>query len=587
LSCFFAKLAKLIVILFPRIVFFGMIRSLCILSFLLMSFQTMAQTTVVDSLVPSLACPGSQVSVYFTPQGTFNPGNLFAVLLSNQNGAFQPGTLLPQTSGTSPIVITIPLGTLPGTTYHVRVGSSNPLLPGDSSLMALTVAAPVALSGSISVSPNDTICPGDSVTFTANIPSIPGTILEWRINGVPVANQTSNIFGTSSLIDADVVTLNLANTSPCITGSPFTTPGITIREAANPVVSATAVAQPATICQGSSVTITGNGTNGGTSPTYQWLVNGVPSGTTTSTFSTSALPGNAVVKLVYTSSISCATNNPDTVSVALTVTPKLPLEINLATLAPFCAGSSGTLNATANSAGIIRWYLNGTFTGTLGGAYGSSTLASGDQLSAHITNPTGCVTGDSAVSDVFAVTIYPKPTLDLGSDILLVFGTTVEIIPAITPASPGYGYYWPNSNYLSCYNCARPKVNITNALDSVQMYTLAIVDENGCRAIDSVKVTVRPNYEIFIPSAFTPNGDDKNDVLYVRNPLGQINKETFVFRVFDQFGEKVFESNYQNYGWDGTFRNEPCAPGVYVYSFTGEYIDNKPINLSGRVLLIK
>lgn len=572
---------------YPRIFFCGMTRTFCILSLLLMSLQTKAQTTVVDSLVPAVACPGSQVAVYFTPQGTFNPGNLFAVLLSNQSGAFQPGTLLPQTSGTSPIVVTIPLGTAPGTNYHLRVGSSNPLLPGDSSLMALTVAPPVALSGSISVSPNDTICAGDSVTFTANLPSIPGTSLQWRINGTPVSNQTSNVFGTSSLGDGDVVTLSLVNAGVCITGSPFNTAGITIRFANNPVVSAAATALPTTICQGSSVTITGSGSNGGTSPTYQWLINGVPSGTTTSTFTTSALPGNAVVKMVYTSSIACATNNPDTITVALTVTPKVPLTINLSQIAPFCSGSTGTLNALPNSPGLIRWYLNGTYTGTSGGTFGSNSLSTGDLLTAHITNPTGCVTGDSAVTSTFTVTIFPKPTVDLGADIQLVFGTSIQLIPFLNPLTTNYSYYWPNSNYLSCFNCERPFVNITNALDSIQIYTLGIMDQFGCRAQDSVKVVIRPNYEIFIPTAFSPNEDNKNDVLYVRNPAGQINKETFMFRIFDQFGEKVFESRYQNYGWNGTYRDEPCAPGVYIYSLTGEYIDNKPINLSGKVLLVK
>ncbi len=571
----------------PRIVFSKMVRAFCIFSLLMISFRTMAQTTVVDSLVPAVACPGSQVSVYFTPQGTFNPGNLFAVLLSNQSGAFQPGTLLPQTSSTSPIVVTIPLGTIPGTNYHVRVGSSNPLLPGDSSLMALTVAAPVALSGSISVSPNDTICAGDSVTFTANILPIPGTTFQWRINGVPVPNQTSNVYGTSSLSNADVVTVTLANTSACVTGSPFTTPGITIRITNNPVVSASATAVPTIICQGSSVTITGSGTNGGTSPTFQWLVNGIPSGTTTSSFTTSALPGNAVVKLVYTSSIACATNNPDTVNVGLIVTPKVPLNINIDEVDAFCTGSAGTLSADANSPGLIRWYLNGTFTGTTGTDFSSATLVTGDQVSVRITNPTGCVTGDSALSSVLTVTVFPKLTVDLGSDILMIFGTSAEITPTLNPPGGSYSYNWGNPNYLSCNTCARPKINVNNALDSIQIYRLTVVDQNGCKAIDSIKVTVRPNYDIFIPSAFSPNGDDKNDVLYVRNPSGQVNKESFIFRVFDQFGEKVFESFYQNYGWDGTFRDEPCAPGVYIYSLTGEYVDNKPINLSGRVLLVK
>mgnify|MGYP003346457632 CR=1 FL=1 len=74
---------------------------------------------------------------------------------------------------------------------------------------------------------------------------------------------------------------------------------------------------------------------------------------------------------------------------------------------------------------------------------------------------------------------------------------------------------------------------------------------------------------IFVPNAFSPNGDNENDVLYVRGQL----IEGMLFRVFDRWGELVFESTDRTIGWDGTFKGKQLDPDVYDYYLKANCID--------------
>lgn len=92
------------------------------------------------------------------------------------------------------------------------------------------------------------------------------------------------------------------------------------------------------------------------------------------------------------------------------------------------------------------------------------------------------------------------------------------------------------------------------------------------------------NYEtLYIPNIFSPNADGVNDVLYIRG--GSILEMTF--RIFDRWGEKLFESNDPSNGWDGTFRGIACEEGVYVYFLKAISENDEIIKRSGTVTLVK
>jgi gliding motility-associated-like protein len=88
---------------------------------------------------------------------------------------------------------------------------------------------------------------------------------------------------------------------------------------------------------------------------------------------------------------------------------------------------------------------------------------------------------------------------------------------------------------------------------------------------------------LFIPNAFSPNGDGQNDVLYVR---GKMIKD-MTFRVFNRWGEMMFESFERSVGWDGTYKGKKMEPDVYDYYLKVTCIDNVESIVKGNVTLLK
>lgn len=88
---------------------------------------------------------------------------------------------------------------------------------------------------------------------------------------------------------------------------------------------------------------------------------------------------------------------------------------------------------------------------------------------------------------------------------------------------------------------------------------------------------------IFIPDAFSPNGDGHNDVLYVRSPC----ISSMDFLVFDRWGNKVFETGDINNGWDGTYNGKPANMGTYIWYLTATTIDGASIEKNGNVTLVR
>lgn len=93
--------------------------------------------------------------------------------------------------------------------------------------------------------------------------------------------------------------------------------------------------------------------------------------------------------------------------------------------------------------------------------------------------------------------------------------------------------------------------------------TLIVTTEFGCTDTISYRVEVEPYYSFYIPSAFTPNGDGRNDGFFgAGEHLIEYN-----MKIFDRWGELIFESNDQDYKWDGTYKGAPVEAGHYVYLF--------------------
>jgi gliding motility-associated-like protein len=163
------------------------------------------------------------------------------------------------------------------------------------------------------------------------------------------------------------------------------------------------------------------------------------------------------------------------------------------------------------------------------------------------------------------VGVGPIPTLDLGNGGLVVAGTRVTINARIT-GGPIRDYIWtPSTNLLSCANCPNPVVTVDNDID----YRLTIRNFYGCTATDTISFRiVCQQDQVFIPNAFSPDGDGINDVLYV---MGKGVARVKSFRIFNRFGQVVFDRanfdiNDPSAGWDGKINGVPASPDVYVYT---------------------
>jgi gliding motility-associated-like protein len=139
---------------------------------------------------------------------------------------------------------------------------------------------------------------------------------------------------------------------------------------------------------------------------------------------------------------------------------------------------------------------------------------------------------------------------------------------------------WTPSSGLSCIDCPNPLVNPYNRLTE---YTLTITYNGQCVVSSSLTVIVDNNLEVYIPNSFSPNGDGNNDVFTI---YGQGIKAVEL-DIFNRWGEKIYESNSQFAGWDGTYKGVLQNPGVYVYNVRITFLDNRTKERTGSITILR
>ncbi len=117
------------------------------------------------------------------------------------------------------------------------------------------------------------------------------------------------------------------------------------------------------------------------------------------------------------------------------------------------------------------------------------------------------------------------------------------------------------------------------------VYTLQVTDANGCKGIDSIRVIDSACAEyLYLPNAFTPNGDGFNDVL---KPGFAGLATQYSFTVYNRWGQKVFASNNPADGWDGTISGQPQPAGVYVWFCQYQLYQRPTVSQKGTVVLVR
>ena len=196
------------------------------------------------------------------------------------------------------------------------------------------------------------------------------------------------------------------------------------------------------------------------------------------------------------------------------------------------------------------------------------------------------VDGQECLLDTTVVLTEPNPILIvLPRDTALQLGCFLDIDAEIT-ADYSYEVQWTPTVSLDCSICESVRATPTNDAN----FSLSVLDEQGCIQIEKVGVSVIKDYEVYIPNAFSPDGDGINDFHEIF--VGKDVEEILSFRIYNRWGEAVFvASNYlentADTRWDGFYKGNPLAPAVFTYVSVVRFIDGEERVFSGGVSLVR
>jgi len=167
-----------------------------------------------------------------------------------------------------------------------------------------------------------------------------------------------------------------------------------------------------------------------------------------------------------------------------------------------------------------------------------------------VTDTNNCTTSDFTTVFVYNPIILPD------FDTVIVIGDSV-VLPM--PFTTGlYTFTWDPDTGLSCSDCPNPSIQ---PLENI-VYTISIEDKFGCFSTQArYIIAIHPETFISLPTTFTPNGDGNNDLIFVE---GWGIKELLEYRIFNRWGELVFETNDQSVGWDGHYKGMLQNNDVYL-----------------------
>ncbi len=197
--------------------------------------------------------------------------------------------------------------------------------------------------------------------------------------------------------------------------------------------------------------------------------------------------------------------------------------------------------------------------------------------SLHVVDANGC---NSLKKDDVVITVTRQAIVEAGRDTVLALGQSVSL-NAVDINNVGFiSYEWIpytglNNPFIST-PIASPDRDIT--------YTITARTTIGCLATDQIKIQVYKGPDIYVPNAFTPNRDSRNDILKAF-PVGI--KDFHYFRIFDRWGNLVFSTTNAGNGWDGRIKGTEQPTGTYVWVAEGIDFLGRTVQRKGSVIIIK
>ena len=278
--------------------------------------------------------------------------------------------------------------------------------------------------------------------------------------------------------------------------------------------------------------------------------------------------GTYPVKLTVTSARGCKTDI--TKPVVIESIPVADFEVTV----PCVNQSTGFIDhSTISSGTITNWLWNFD-------DVGSSAVT---QNTSHTYNNTGTyqvsliatsVNGCASPAKIISVNIIRIPAF-AGRDTIAVYDEPIQL-----QASGGISYLWQPGTGLNNPAIANPVAVLRNEI----VYSVQVTSAEGCIQTDDILVKVFSNFDVFVPNSFTPNGDGINETL---KPLGKGLARIEFFKIYNRYGELLFESRDVNKGWDGNYKGKKQPAGNYIYIVRAIDIMGRVIDEKGSVLIIR
>ncbi|HMJ48454.1 MAG TPA: gliding motility-associated C-terminal domain-containing protein [Ferruginibacter sp.] len=189
-----------------------------------------------------------------------------------------------------------------------------------------------------------------------------------------------------------------------------------------------------------------------------------------------------------------------------------------------------------------------------------------------VTDNYGC---NFSVTDDVMITVQPPVPAYAGHDTIAVKGVPHQLF-----GGGGNKYLWTPSAHLNNPTAQNPLAT----LSSDTRFIVKVTDFAGCIGYDTVFMKVYTGPAYYIPNAFSPNGDGLNDI-FRAVPVGI--KTTEYFRIFNRFGELIFETNEWLKGWDGRYKGTKQPLGVYIWIIKGIDRNGKDVEMKGTVMIVQ
>ncbi len=376
---------------------------------------------------------------------------------------------------------------------------------------SLTMAVTGSVTPALSINTlNDTLCAGQSATFTATAVGGGATpAYQWQLNGGNLNGQTGATYTSNALSTGDIISCELTTSAGCATAA--TTNSNTITVTVLPLVapSASLFLPTTTTCLGSPLTGTVNATNAGSSPAYQWTINNSPiPGFADSVISYGSFTNRDTLRVEVTSNATCAfpatvVSNAYVISVLPYITPSVV--INADTIGAVCTGTPVTFTATANNAGntpTYTWYKNGNSVSGSANSYSSAQLSNGDFVYCLLHTGQQCVTADPVTSDTLVVQIaapvVPQLTISSNQGLVICAGTSVQFNAAGINGGINPIYTWQ----VNGTNVASGNSYTTSSLANGDIVSCNMASSLGCVA-NSGLATSNP-LQLIVSSNATP-----------------------------------------------------------------------------------